>query len=116
MPLSSYVDWSNVHRQATLRVTNRDEELEKVAFIIEKDFEIVGSTAIEDRLQEGVPQAISHIRQAGIKLWILTGDKIETAINIGYSCGLLDARLNQYIIDETKTDEILKQICMAENK
>lgn len=61
-----------------------------MAKLIEVNFEIVGSTAIEDRLQEGVPHAIAHIRSAGIKLWILTGDKIETAINIGYSCGLLD--------------------------
>lgn len=67
-------------------------------------------------MQEGVPEAILHIRQAGIKLWILTGDKIETAVNIGYSCGLLDAKLNKYIIDATKTVDIYKQICIAENK
>lgn len=61
-----------------------------MAALLEKDFEIVGSTAIEDRLQEGVSEAIKHIREAGIKLWVLTGDKIETAINIGYSSGLID--------------------------
>ena len=55
MRFEAYVDWSNVHRQATLKVKNKEEELEKVALIIEKDFDIVGSTAIEDRLQEGVP-------------------------------------------------------------
>ena len=64
--------------------------LEIVANQLEQGFEIVGSTAIEDRLQEGVPEAIIHIRRAGIKLWVLTGDKIETAIMIGYSSGLLD--------------------------
>ncbi len=64
--------------------------LEEVAAKIEFDLEIVGSSAIEDRLQEGVPEAINHIRKAGIKLWVLTGDKIETAINIGYASGLLD--------------------------
>lgn len=64
--------------------------LEEVAAKIEFDLEIVGSSAIEDRLQEGVPEAIVHIRKAGIKLWVLTGDKIETAINIGYASGLLD--------------------------
>ena len=55
MRFEAYVDWSNVHRQATLKVKNKEEELEKVALVIEKDFDIVGSTAIEDRLQEGVP-------------------------------------------------------------
>lgn len=64
-------------------VTNAHEKLEC-------DFYICGSTAIEDRLQEGVPEAIKHIKQAGIKLWILTGDKIETAINIGFSCNVLE--------------------------
>ncbi len=64
--------------------------LEEVAAKIEFDLEIVGSSAIEDRLQEGVPEAIVHIRKAGIKLWVLTGDKIETAISIGYASGLLD--------------------------
>ncbi len=51
---------------------------------------ILGSTAIEDRLQDGVPEAITHIRKAGVRLWVLTGDKVETAINVGYSAGLLD--------------------------
>lgn len=61
---------------------------------MEKDFEIVGSTAIEDKLQDGVPETIRMIRNAGIKLWVLTGDKIETAVNIGYSCGLIDDSIN----------------------
>ena len=58
--------------------------------MLEKDFELIGSTAIEDRLQQGVPEAINHIRKAGIKIWVLTGDKTETAISIGFSSGLLD--------------------------
>lgn len=45
-----------------------------------------GSTAIEDKLQDGVPQTIANLAVAGIKIWVLTGDKQETAINIGYSC------------------------------
>ena len=66
---------------------------------LEHSFRISGSTAIEDRLQEGVPESIIHIRRAGINLCVLTGDKIETAINIGYSSGLLDDQTNQFIID-----------------
>ena len=42
---------------------------------------------------------IEHIREAGIKVWVLTGDKIETAINIGYSCRLLDEEMELFIID-----------------
>jgi P-type E1-E2 ATPase len=53
--------------------------------LIERDLELVGSTAIEDKLQDGVPETIKYIRDAGIKVWVLTGDKVETAINIGFS-------------------------------
>ena len=72
------------------QVANRDEEIAKVNELIENNLELVGSTAIEDKLQDGVPDAIRYIRKAGIKLWVLTGDKVETAINIGFSSGLLD--------------------------
>ena len=58
--------------------------------------ELLGSTAIEDKLQDGVPDTIRFMREAGIKVWVLTGDKVETAINIGYSSGLLDNQMDQY--------------------
>lgn len=51
---------------------------------------LVGSTAIEDKLQEEAGEVIKFIKDAGIGLWVLTGDKIETAMNIGFSCQLLD--------------------------
>lgn len=66
---------------------------------IEKDLELVGGTAIEDKLQEDVGPTISYIKEAGIHVWVLTGDKIETAINIGYSCQLLNDQLKKIIID-----------------
>lgn len=49
----------------------------------------MGSTAIEDKLQDEVADTIEFMKMAGIKVWVLTGDKIETAINIGISCKLL---------------------------
>merc|ERR1711998_707341 len=52
--------------------------------------DLLGASAIEDRLQEGVPETLKQLREAGIKLWVLTGDKVETAINIGSSSGLLE--------------------------
>lgn len=61
-----------------------------VADKIEKDLNLIGSTAIEDKLQDEVGDTIAALKEAGIKVWVLTGDKIETAINIGYSCQLLD--------------------------
>ena len=50
---------------------------------------LVGATAIEDKLQDGVPETIKALRRAGIRVWVLTGDKFETAVMIGYSCQLL---------------------------
>jgi phospholipid-transporting ATPase len=60
----------------------------------------VGATAIEDKLQTNVGSTIDAIKKAGIKVWVLTGDKIETAINIGYSCKLLSNDMVQHVIDE----------------
>ena len=71
-------------------VNNREEEVAMVNDIMEKNLELIGSTAIEDKLQDGVSQTIHYMRKAGIKVWVLTGDKIETAINIGFSSGLID--------------------------
>lgn len=55
----------------------------------ERELTLVGATAIEDRLQDQVPETIEFMRNAGIKVWVLTGDKVDTAKNIGYSCKLL---------------------------
>ena len=84
--------------EALQKVVNRDEEVAKVNEIIEQNLELIGSTAIEDKLQEDVADTIQFIRKAGIKLWVLTGDKVETAINIGFSSGLLDNNMVQYIV------------------
>jgi P-type E1-E2 ATPase len=64
--------------------------MDSVAETLEHDFDLVGSTAIEDKLQDEVADTISFMKKAGIKVWVLTGDKIETAINIGISCKLLN--------------------------
>ena len=56
---------------------------------MEQELDLVGVTGIEDRLQEEVVQTIQDLRVARIKVWMLTGDKKETAINLGYSAGLL---------------------------
>ncbi len=64
--------------------------MNRAAEKIENEFNLIGSTAIEDKLQDDVADTIQFIKDAGIKIWVLTGDKIETAINIGFSCSLLD--------------------------
>ena len=70
-----------------------------MAVELEKDFMLIGSTAIEDKLQDEVGETIQNLKDAGIKVWVLTGDKIETAINIGYSAKLLNNYMSQQIIN-----------------
>jgi phospholipid-translocating ATPase len=85
-----YTTWQKEHQIAATALDKREEKLEVVADHIEQDLTLLGGTAIEDRLQDGVPDTIALLGDAGIKLWVLTGDKVETAINIGFSCNLLN--------------------------
>lgn len=73
---------------------------------LEVDFDLIGSTAIEDKLQEDVAQTIYDIRQAGIRVWVLTGDKVETAMNIGHSCKLLEDKMNIFILSAKTPTEV----------
>ncbi|XP_015267619.1 PREDICTED: phospholipid-transporting ATPase IC [Gekko japonicus] len=84
-----YEAWNKKFMAASVAVRNRDEALDKVYEEIEKNLILLGATAIEDKLQDGVPETISKLAKADIKIWVLTGDKKETAENIGYSCELL---------------------------
>lgn len=83
-----YQEWANAYRDATTSLTNREARISEVANLIEKHFDLIGATAIEDKLQDGVPDTIDRLRKANIKLWMLTGDKRETAISISRSCRL----------------------------
>lgn len=84
---TEYQIWQAKYVQARAAL-GKDRELrtEEVAEEIEKDLIIVGGTGVEDKLQEGVPEAVDRLARAGINIWVLTGDKVETAVNIGYAC------------------------------
>ena len=84
------------HR-AEVALEDRDNLLKQSCFSIESNMQLLGATGIEDKLQTGVPEAISSLQAAGMKLWVLTGDKQETAINIGFSSHLIHPD-NQVVI------------------
>ncbi|KAK9750496.1 hypothetical protein RND81_02G200700 [Saponaria officinalis] len=86
--------------------TDRETLIDEVAETIERDLFLLGATAVEDKLQRGVPECIDKLAQAGIKIWVLTGDKMETAINIGFACSLLRQGMKQIIIN-LETPEII---------
>ncbi|ORY05623.1 phospholipid-translocating P-type ATPase [Basidiobolus meristosporus CBS 931.73] len=90
-PLSEefYQQWVKNLQEASTSLDNRDAEIEKVYEEIETELLLIGATAIEDKLQENGPECILALRQAGIKIWVLTGDRMQTAINIGFACNLL---------------------------
>ncbi len=67
--------WQVKYFEAKTSLTGREEKLAEVSELIEKNLILVGCTAIEDKLQEGVPECIEHLANAGIRIWILTGDK-----------------------------------------
>ncbi|CAB5396114.1 unnamed protein product [Rhizophagus irregularis] len=99
MDEEEYTTWNNLYQEASTALVDRQQKLEDVAELIERDLEITGATAIEDKLQNGVPETIDNLRRAGIRVWMLTGDKKETAINIGYSCSLIKDYSTTIIID-----------------
>ncbi|KAI2650373.1 Phospholipid-transporting ATPase IK [Labeo rohita] len=90
VPEALWTEWSRALSQAGTSTGNQETALEEIYNQMEKDLTLLGVTAIEDRLQEGVPETISTLRRAGVKVWVLTGDKTETAVNVGYACKLMD--------------------------
>ena len=89
IPKAKYEAWASNMHAADIALENRQELRELAMAEIEQDLKLMGATAIEDKLQDGVGDAISSLRQGGVKVWMLTGDKVGTAVNIGFSCELI---------------------------
>ncbi|CAL5042912.1 unnamed protein product [Urochloa decumbens] len=96
----------NLNVAKTSVSADRDEKVEQAADSIERHLILLGATAVEDKLQKGVPECIDRLAQAGIKIWVLTGDKMETAINIGFACSLLRQGMTQIIVTLEQPDII----------
>ncbi|XP_032306243.1 probable phospholipid-transporting ATPase IA isoform X4 [Drosophila ananassae] len=99
-----YEEWRQTFHKASTALQNRESKLEDAANLIENNLRLLGATAIEDRLQDGVPETIASLLDAGIFIWVLTGDKQETAINIGYSCRLISHSMDIIILNEESLD------------
>lgn len=94
---AKYDEWNDLHHKAATSIENREEKIAAAANKIETGLILLGATAIEDKLQDGVPETIATLLEADIKVWVLTGDKQETAINIGYACKLLTPGIGMLI-------------------
>jgi phospholipid-translocating ATPase len=104
-----YNAWKKVYLDATTSLINRQTMIESAGDLIEQNLDLAGATAIEDKLQCGVPESIDKLRRANIKMWMLTGDKRETAINISHSCRLIKDYSSVTVLDH-ETGEVAQYI------
>ena len=93
-----YDIFSSALKEAQMSLQNKEEEVSKVYETIEKDLFLLGATIVEDKLQDLVPETIRDLRLANIKIWMLTGDKMNTAYNIGLSCNLISKKMKTFSV------------------
>ncbi|XP_040196428.1 phospholipid-transporting ATPase IB isoform X2 [Rana temporaria] len=101
---SEYKEWLKIQNETSVILKDRAQKLEECYELIEKNLMLLGATAIEDQLQGGVPETIATLMKAEIKIWVLTGDKQETAVNIGYSCRLVSQTMSLIVVNEDSLD------------
>ncbi|KAJ1967498.1 hypothetical protein IWQ62_001819 [Dispira parvispora] len=112
---AEYQRWVKGFNAAQVTVENREEKLAQCAEEMERDFTLLGATAIEDKLQEEVPESIAALRDAGIHVWVLTGDKLETAINIGFASSLLTRDMEVWTIRKAEQNTVLDRFRVVAN-
>ncbi|KAF0893887.1 hypothetical protein E2562_031422, partial [Oryza meyeriana var. granulata] len=107
-----YKDWSKTFQDASCSLENRECKIAEVCNSLEQDLHILGVTAIEDRLQDGVPETIKLLKSAGINVWMITGDKQNTAIQIGLLCNLIAPEPNSQLlsINGKTEDDVLRSL------
>ena len=115
VPEHEYKTWRKTYEDATTSLVNRQELIEAAGDMIEQAFDLVGATAIEDKLQQGVPETIDRLRRANIKIWMLTGDKRETAINIAHSARICRPGSDLYVLDVAKEPLETQLTALAED-
>jgi len=108
--------------QVDLKKAGKPNQIDTLIDTMEQQLELLGCTALEDKLQAGVPRTITDMRRAGVSTWMLTGDKEETAINIAFACELLDNRTNITILNHKKflskqqlAEELTRKCCDAQS-
>ena len=112
MSEEEYEDYAAKFKEAQMSQEDKDKKLEEVNDIIENNLFLIGTTIVEDKLQENVPETIRNLRLSKIKVWMLTGDKMNTAYNIGLSCNLINKDMKIFSICgvEIKKNENLEVI------
>jgi phospholipid-translocating ATPase len=105
---SFYDKWIKEYYTACVSMENRKEKINSVIKLLENNMEFLTVTGVEDQLQEEVNETIDSLKNAGIKIWMLTGDKVETALCIAISTGLKAKDQKVGIIKENNSLEYVK--------
>ena len=95
---------------------NREDKMQALQDELEQNLDIIGCTAIEDLLQDKVGETIAFLVKSNIKVWVLTGDKVETAKSIGQACMLINNEMTEILIDGCTEVQVNQQIDEALGK
>lgn len=90
--------------QEALNSPDKKKKMASIAMKVEKELVLLGCTAILDYLQEKVPESITRFGQAGIKVWMITGDKLQTAESIAFSAGIFNSSMDVFVFDACNKD------------
>ncbi|KAK1933389.1 phospholipid-translocating P-type ATPase, flippase family protein [Babesia divergens] len=110
LSVDEYEAWHNSYSEALQLGEGREDAIEGCVSALELDMRIVGCTAIEDLLQEDVGEVLRDLKEAGIVIWVLTGDKLETALSIGRSTKLLNEDSCNAILSDPSPDVVLREL------
>ena len=106
-----YQDWSEKLKQVEkTQGSGKKRKIDKVHALIERDLNVIGSTAVQDNLQDNVPETLRKFKKAGISCWVLTGDKEETAVNVGFAAGMITNDTQRLLINSPNSSKLLTQL------
>lgn len=98
-----YEDWNRRYQEAKADLNNREQSIQNCINELEQEMELLGITGVEDKLQDEVALTIESLRGAGIQVWMLTGDKVETATCIAMSAGFKSRHQQLFFMREMKS-------------
>ncbi|KAE9037738.1 hypothetical protein PR002_g6395 [Phytophthora rubi] len=116
LSMTEYLAWKCAFDAAKKALSNREQLCVEVAKQVEKSTKLLGATGVEDLLQDGVRECISQLSLGGINIWMLTGDKDETAISVAHMCGLIGPKSKMIIIKGKNKQDCLDEIAKARRK
>lgn len=114
---SFFNSWNKQYQEARLACSSdRAELVGKLIDELESDLQLIGSTAVQDELQDQVTETIEAIKQASINVWMLTGDKLETAISVGVSCRLIVPSMQLHRLDACDLSEVQSELAKIQQE